>query len=63
MAHINYPTQGRRPYIPAGCDQQNRLHDGARAEMPRREAWGPLVVAEMVAGVALSALALHFLLG
>lgn len=35
MEHITCPTLVRRPYIPAGCDQQQRLRDGARAELPR----------------------------
>jgi hypothetical protein len=39
MGQVYHPIHpiplGRRPYIPAGCDQQQRLRDGARAELPQ----------------------------
>jgi hypothetical protein len=55
--HVHHPTPlERRPYIPAGCDQQRRLCDGARAELPHRVGLGVMPVVAIVGGSALSAL-------
>jgi len=49
MRHVYYPNLlERRPYIPAGCDQQRRLHAGARAELPQRVGLGAVPIAAIV---------------
>jgi hypothetical protein len=54
MRHVYYPNVlERRPYIPAGCDQQRRLHDGARAELPHRVGLGSVPVVALFGGTLL----------
>ena len=61
MRHLYYPNLlERRPYIPAGCNQQRRLHDGARAELPRHVGLGAVPLVAMVAGTVLWALVFNF---
>jgi len=43
----------RRPYIPAGCDQQRRLHDGARAELLPFISGGAVWIIAVVSGAVL----------
>jgi len=61
MGHVYCPTPlVRRPYIPAGCDQQQRLCDGARAELPR-VGLGAVPIAAIIVCTALWGLMLALL--
>lgn len=60
MAHVYHPTPlERRPYIPAGCDQQQRVHDGARAEPPR-PGLGAVPVVAVAGGAAIWTMLIAF---
>ena len=61
MRRLYYSTPlERRPYIPAGCDQQRRLRDGTRAQLPRRVGLGAVPVVAIVVGSALWAQVITF---
>ena len=57
MEHAYFPAPlKRRPYIPAGCDQQRRVHDGIRAELPCHVGLGAVPLVAIVGGTVLWAL-------